>query len=262
VIEFLCPNGHRIRCSQDQAGRAAKCPRCGVKFRIPDSSQANLEAAAAGDSSISQPELTDSRIGETQPGGQPKPAANEPQIEFLCPNGHHLHGPAHLQGRPGECPECGSRFRIPTYDDVPEGEETELDISLGRSEHEEVGRPEHEKGAEPALPQIDVTAGESATWPRFGRTDAADQATAAHPLAALFSKLWAEKPPRAAVELHLANGETLVPDQFAQDLSQQSHGVFAVNESGGTHTLTVVAWESIVRVLIQGVKQLPKEMSG
>jgi hypothetical protein len=35
VIEFLCPNNHRIKCTDDQAGRAAKCPKCGVKFIIP-----------------------------------------------------------------------------------------------------------------------------------------------------------------------------------------------------------------------------------
>jgi len=42
------------------------------------------------------------------------------QIEFLCPNGHLLHGPAQLQGRPAECPECGLKFVIPTYSEQPE----------------------------------------------------------------------------------------------------------------------------------------------
>ena len=36
----------------------------------------------------------------------------------MCPNGHHLHGPSNLQGRAGECPECGSRFRIPIIDEA------------------------------------------------------------------------------------------------------------------------------------------------
>ena len=58
-----------------------------------------------------------------------------------------------------------------------------------------------------------------------------------------------------------ANGETLAPDRFARELSQHSHAVFAVKEPDGTHTLTAVAWESIVRVLVRGVKELPKEMS-
>jgi hypothetical protein len=44
VIEFLCPNNHKIRCPDDQAGRAAKCPKCGVKFLIPSDGAAEKTA--------------------------------------------------------------------------------------------------------------------------------------------------------------------------------------------------------------------------
>jgi len=134
VIEFLCPNGHKIHCPDEQAGRAAKCPRCGVKFRIPDPSEVEGPEFAGTDSDISRPELTDSGVHRAIPSAGARPAVKEQEIEFLCPNGHRLHGPASLQGRPGECPECGSRFRIPTYDEIPEEEEPEQQISLGRSD--------------------------------------------------------------------------------------------------------------------------------
>ena len=39
VIQFLCPNGHKIHCPDDRAGKPAKCPKCGVKFRIPELSE-------------------------------------------------------------------------------------------------------------------------------------------------------------------------------------------------------------------------------
>ena len=77
----------------------------------------------------------------------------------------------------------------------------------------------------------------------------------------IFSKLWAEKPHSAPVEVLLRNGQTVVPDRFAAALSGQSHGVFAVKEADGNHTLAVVAWNSVVRVLVRGVEKLPKEMS-
>jgi len=246
VIEFLCPNGHRIHCPEEQAGRAAKCPRCGVKFRIPGPSEAGVAGSPEGDSGASRPELTDlgTSMTRTTRGGVDK----QPQIEFLCPNGHRLHGAASLQGRPGECPECGSRFRIPTYDDVPEEEGTERGIGVGRADGG------GESGT--ALAQVEDLR-DVALQAQTGYGPTVEQQ---HPLAELVSRLWAEKPSGAAVELRLVGGETLRPDRFAPALSRHSHGVFAVRESDGTHTLTVVAWDAIARVLVRGLAQLPQEM--
>jgi hypothetical protein len=230
-----------------------------VKFRIPESSEA--PERSAGDSDVSRPELTDSGVSKSPPEGGPRrTSAEEPEIEFLCPNGHRLHGPASLQGRPGECPECGSKFRIPTYDDVSDEEDTEVEIGLGRAdgsgptsdEQDLVLADVEEIGEEIVEPPEQEPAGE--------RPDAEGLA-GGHPLARLFGKLWSEKPRGAAVELHLGGGETLRPEQFAPALSRAGYGVFAVREASGTHTLTVVAWDSIVRVLVRGVAELPDEMS-
>jgi hypothetical protein len=175
-------------------------------------------------------------------------ADKQPEIEFLCPNGHRLHGAASLQGRPGQCPECGSRFRIPTYEDVPEEEGTEQGIGVGRAD----------AGGESGTVLAEVEeVGQAALQPQ---TDHAPAGERRHPLAGLFARLWTERPSGTVVELHLAGGETLRPDRFAPALSQHSHGVFAVKESDGTHTLAVVAWDAIVRVLVRGLGELPREM--
>jgi len=235
VIEFLCPNGHRISCPENQAGQAAKCPRCEVRFRIPELAEAiPPDTETADDVEVSQPGPTGPELAAVPPGRGDTARVSEPQIEFLCPNGHRLHGPKSLQGQPGECPECESKFRIPTYDDGP-----------GESEPKQDPKP---------------TAASELTSPKTAPPS--EQATSAmHPLASLFSKLWGEKPPGTTVKLYLADGETLIPNRFAESLSRQSHGVFAIVEPGGTHTLTVVAWESVVRAEVQGVKQLPREMT-
>ena len=86
------------------------------------------------------------------------------------------------------------------------------------------------------------------------------QADETHPLCELMSKLWAQRPSGASVEVHLSNGETFIPDRFAEDLSQHQYGLFAIKEPGGTHTLTLVSWDSIVRVEVRGAESLPKEM--
>ena len=61
MIEFLCPNGHRIRCQAEQAGRAAKCPRCGVKFRVPEADRSgSVGGGRLGFRTFLRPEFTDS----------------------------------------------------------------------------------------------------------------------------------------------------------------------------------------------------------
>ncbi len=231
MIEFLCPNGHRIRCQAEQAGRAAKCPRCGVKFRVPDPADLQASEAVGSDSTVSRPEFTDSGLsGKKLPApGESEP--KEPQIEFLCPNGHRLHGPASLQGKPGECPECGSRFRIPTYEDVSAEEEAEREISLGRVSPE--------KGAMP--------------------TTISGRGVAGQDMAALFARFWDIRTKGATIELRLRDGEAVIPHQFLKRLSQQSHqGVFAVKEADGSISLVAVAWDAVARISVRGLGELPK----
>ena len=40
AIEARCPNGHKIVCPDNRAGRSAKCPKCGARFRIPQAGRA------------------------------------------------------------------------------------------------------------------------------------------------------------------------------------------------------------------------------
>jgi hypothetical protein len=51
-------------------------------------------------------------------------------IRFSCPNGHKLNVKAHLAGKRGVCPECGTRFDIP----VPGESQSEV-LGAGRSEN-------------------------------------------------------------------------------------------------------------------------------
>jgi predicted RNA-binding Zn-ribbon protein involved in translation (DUF1610 family) len=260
VIEFLCPNGHKIRCGDERAGRAAKCPKCDEKFYIPEpwdleKSDSGTWPTVSAQSRSVGPSGTGTKTGD-------KPGRDE-QIEFLCPNGHRLSAATRLQGRPGECPECGTKFRIPTYEDArgkPQAdEEKPLDgIDLTTNDDsamnlDEMGAFEgnQDSDARPAVEEILAAVRTSGS----GRLASAGGAGS---LGKLFPQLWARKSPGAVIELHLSGGEKIVPNRFSSKLSQGSHGVFLVEETDQTHTLAVVAWESIERLLVRGVKSVPE----
>ncbi len=227
-----------------------------MKFRVPDAAELNVPEAVGSDSGVSRPEFTDSDLGSKKPpavGGRPP---KEPQIEFLCPNGHRLHGPASLQGKPGECPDCGSRFRIPTYDEASSEE-----IHLGRVEGQEgpTAAPAPAE-ARPALPPVLAAAPPEEAAPAAAVLGGD---VPRHGLAALFAQLWDLRPAGATVELRLRDGETIVPDQFLKRLSQESgQAVFAVRDADGRLSIVLAAWDAVARVTVRGLTELPKELAG
>jgi hypothetical protein len=80
-----------------------------------------------------------------------------------------------------------------------------------------------------------------------------------HPLALLLARLWAGKTATTSIELHLGDGKMLTPDEFSRQNPFGSFGLFGNHESNGSHTLTAVSWDSIERITIRGLPQLPEE---
>src|SRR5262245_19031905 len=107
MIRFLCPAGHPLNAPEKLAGKPGKCPRCHTAFLVPQASEATT---------------SDSNLGAGGSGSQILSAAGsgtnllraDEIFFFLCPNGHKLNGPPVLKGKPGQCPQCGARFLIPT----------------------------------------------------------------------------------------------------------------------------------------------------
>ena len=236
VIDFLCPNGHRIRCPADQAGQAAKCPRCGVKFRVPSAEEIEMDESISDGWRRWPRGLICRRRPPAARRPQAAAAAKEPQIEFLCPNGHHLHGPASLQGRPGACPECGSRFRIPVIDEAQEGagrsRSSCLSVPVGGDETgSATAKLAQAAAAGPPARHPSGTASDIAAATRRRRSaqsswrasrPATRRPPQGHPLAELLAQLWAAKGEQSKVELRLAGGDTLAPESFVKGLSRGS----------------------------------------
>ncbi len=105
VIKFTCPCelNRKMQVPDNRAGKNAKCPECGLPFVIP------------------KPDPADSANGALRA---------EELLEFLCPNEECpkqlLQAPASMAGKRGQCPHCGSKFRVPypeeLHTDTDEGE--------------------------------------------------------------------------------------------------------------------------------------------
>jgi len=253
VLQFLCPNGHKVHCSESRAGQAAKCPRCGVKFRIPTPEEltggepVTAERTEGGSSSSALADSKASRQAAAS-GVASGPATGPGEIEFLCPNDHLLHGPATSQGRPGQCPICGSRFRIPNYAEATEPQASGS-ISVLDSASMELSAPELVGSAGGSRLESDMA---SPNAPQIAETQ--DRTT--HPVAQLIARFWHLKDQGATVEIRYGEGHRLTPDEWVRSLCSPTHAVFAVREPNGTMTLTAVPWESVQLVIARGVRQL------
>jgi hypothetical protein len=233
AIEFYCPSGHRMTAPDDRAGRTASCPRCSARFRVPatSGSTAELLSQIGGQNPAAGASASDS--GELELRDDENSDAGD-LIAFLCPNGHRLTGPARLQGKAGECPHCGTKFRIPFL------AETEQFIGVQQSVN-----PDDSE----ALPMPEDTGGYTMRYPSNVPS-----------LCLLLRKLWEEKEHGAVIELHLDGGAMLVPDWFDERHSCDSHGLFANQAADGTITMTAVAWDNIKRVIVRNVEGMPEGM--
>ncbi len=253
VLQFLCPNGHKVHCSESRAGQAARCPRCGVKFRIPTPEElAAAESLTAerteGGGGSSVPADSKASRQAAASGVAFGPAAGPDEIEFLCPNDHLLHGPAASQGRPGQCPVCGSRFRIPSYAEGTERQPADSALTPDSSSME-IAAPE--AATSPGGSRLESDATAPGAWPI---AETPERST--HPAAQMVGRFWNLKAQGAAVEIRYGEGQRLTPDEWVRSLCSATHAVFAVREPNGTLTLTAVPWESVQLVIARGVRQL------
>ncbi|MEX0586522.1 MAG: hypothetical protein WD176_07760 [Pirellulales bacterium] len=255
-ISVLCPNGHKLSCPDERAGKTGRCPKCGSAFEIPLA-----------------PEPTDNGQSRRTTAGE-----TPGTIVFLCPNGHKLNGPASLQGRAGQCPHCKERFRIPFID-----EPVDEDPDAPAEEELESFEPAEEENDEPynefaefegsgidnlgddfdaADEEFESEAGPLGDdIPVAGLIDEAELSgpRRGHAFKRLFERLWEEKQHGATVRIDLG-GETYTPQWYSPKLSQDTHGVFAVRAENKDYTMTVIAWDAIRRVDVLPLAQLPEEM--
>jgi len=177
-------------------------------------------------------------------------------IVFLCPNGHKLHGPATLKGKPGQCPHCGSKFR------VPDDEENDEDIAVVDAQ---ASGGLHAKPAQPRTPQgvSDDTFRKDEEIPVLEAVPAWQVPPPAvdggYRIQDLFAWMWEEKPEEAKIELQFADGKTFEPVGFAAQLSRQNVAVFETKD-GDKSVITTLRWDDVRRIIVNGVDDLPEQL--
>jgi hypothetical protein len=187
-------------------------------------------------------------------------------IVFLCPNGHRLNGPASLEGKPGQCPHCGAKFRVPSRDDpVEEDEAASATPGPGSgSGIQAVDTVEEVPSEEPTFnfnfeePSRSGSAPANVPPPPGSSPSALGSSRSS--MADIFTRLWDERERGSVLELYLANGQVLVPERFARESSRKGYGVFAIRDPDGTYTITAVNWHAVAKVSIRHLSKLPKKM--
>ncbi len=257
AIEFRCPNGHRLSCPDDRAGKPATCPKCNTTFTVPTPDAA---AAAGAGSGGSVPAMADTgAISSIGKGGKIEAAPEQggppagDVIVFLCPNGHKLNCPPNMQGKPGKCPHCGAKFLIPQYsveDEAAVSDEeeppSEADIELEEAEESAASESAPPANSPPELP-FDFSMG-------LGGTPEPSSV-----LPSIFNELWMHHDQTLVIEVQLRSGATITPHHYSLNSSRDGYAIFAVKEPHGAYTLSVVAWDQIERITVRGMSELPPE---
>ena len=160
---------------------------------------------------------------------------------FLCPNGHKLNGPPSMKGKAGRCPHCGARFLIPTDEEIDAAGEELLGGNLDEEHAEgDTGAASINLSASGLLPPPSGTAG----------------------LGYVVARLWERRTQESELEIFLSEGEIVAPDYFSEVLSSSDYGVFAVQEGDGTYAVTVIPWNTVRRVGLRRMGELPGDLFG
>jgi hypothetical protein len=270
VIRFACPEGHPLTASEELIGKAGKCPKCEAKFLVPDPN----EDSHSGDQPSPLPDVGSGSSANLEPATDAKTDDDE-IIVFLCPEGHKLNGPKRMQGQAGQCPHCGAKFRIPSYDDeddaadltnpeladpeIAEPQAMPTGAMLDHSELEGEITEEVEELDEEIIEVVDDQLGSGVGGSGIPYSNPLPPPTPGESsLAAIFAHLWRQRCKDTSVYVYLDKGEVIEPARFSPTLSQRDYAVFAIDDEELSFRLISVPWDSVTRVDFSRIEDLPE----
>ena len=250
---FRCPNGHRIVVPESQVGKRGPCPKCKLEVTVPE---------GQGD-----------------------------ELVFYCPNGHRQFAQASKAGSLAQCGNCKITLTIPRPGDPPTPRPAVATPPAPAPPPPPVARVPDLQFQPPPEPVVDDAAaaepeggGDDAppveTWDFIGGKPAEQPAAGGfepaawpsadsegglttdggHATAMLVGRLWAERQHGGVIELHLAGGSVILPDWYDANWSRGTHGLFASQAADGSVTLTAVAWETVQKIVVRQLTEVPNDM--
>lgn len=225
-VAFPCPNGHRVLAPLELAGKRGKCSKCGVDVTIPKPAGAAAGPVAEVASPVPPPAAPPPTVPPPAVTPPTVLAAAVPDLQFQPPP-----EPA-VEASPAAEPEAGG-------DDAP-AEETWDFI-----------------GTKPAAPapaafEAEGWQGNDSSGGQFG--------DGGNPTAMLVGRLWAERQHGGVIELHLSGGSVILPEWYDVNWSRGTHGLFASQAADGSVTLTAVAWETVQKIVVRQLTEVPDDM--
>lgn len=216
------------------------------------------------------------------------------KIVFFCPKGHKIVVDRGWAGKKGTCSKAGCNAPVvipapPGAEPVPEPAAPAADVTP--DEPADASAPE--AAVENPAPAAAIGSDEAETHPAaaappavgwdFGAEAAPsvgdapadvgfDPATEAvgwggidieeleNPAARLVARLWLERAHGGIVEVHLSGGSVIMPEWFEPRWSCGTHALFAAQAADGTVTLTAVAWDQVLKVVVRQVQGTPEGM--
>lgn len=229
------------------------------------------------------------RVLQRRPAKEAAQEVPGEKVVFHCPSGHRIVVAASYAGKRGKCSKCGIDVTIPLPGGGNAAPRVEAPPSAPPPPAAVASIPDiqFQPPPEPVV-EAAVTAepvgGDAAapggeTWDFIGgrppppategfeadawqAPDTAGGFTAdgSNPTATLVGRLWAERQHGGVIELHLAGGSVILPEWYDVNWSRGTHGLFASQAADGSVTLTAVAWETVQKIVVRQLTEVPNDM--
>lgn len=231
------------------------------------------------------------KVLQRRPAKEAAPELVGDKIVFHCPNGHRIVVAASNAGKRGKCSKCDIDVTIPRPPEPPAPRPAVAvppppspppapvvgvpDLQFQPPPEpvvDDAATAEPEGGGDDAPPAEtwDFIGGKPAEQPAVGGFEPAAWPSAdaegglptdgGNATAMLVGRLWAERQHGGVIELHLAGGSVILPDWYDANWSRGTHGLFASQAADGSVTLTAVAWETVQKIVVRQLTEVPNDM--